>query len=32
MVPRCSHDNLGMLKTIKGANFEVVPMGPIVTR
>lgn len=28
--PRWSNDDLGMLKTIKGANFEVVRMGTIV--
>jgi hypothetical protein len=30
--PRWSNDDLGMLKTIKGSNFEVVRMGTIVTR
>jgi hypothetical protein len=30
--PRWSNDDLGMLKTITGSNFEVVRMGPIVTR
>lgn len=30
--PRWSDDDLGMLKTIKGSNFEVVKMGPIVTK
>ena len=29
--PRWSNDDLGMLKTIKGSNFEVVRMGKIVT-
>lgn len=29
--PRWSNDDLGMLKTIKGSNFEVVRMGTIVT-
>lgn len=30
--PRWSDDDLGMLKNIKGFNFEVVRMGPVVTR
>ena len=30
--PRWSNDDLGMLKTIKGSNFEVVRMGQIVTK
>jgi hypothetical protein len=30
--PRWSNDDLGMLKTIKGSNFEVVRMGTIVDR
>jgi hypothetical protein len=30
--PRWSDDDLGILKTIKGSNFEVVRMGTIVTR
>ena len=30
--PRWSDDDLGMLKNIKGANFEVVRMGTIVTQ
>jgi len=30
--PRWSKDDLGMLKTIKGSNFEVVRMGTIVDR
>jgi len=30
--PRWSNDDLGMLKNIKGFNFEVVRMGPVVTR
>ncbi len=30
--PRWSNDDLGMLKTITGSNFEVVRMGTIVTR
>lgn len=30
--PRWSDDDLGMLKTIKGSNFEVVRMGTIVTK
>ncbi len=30
--PRWSNDDLGMLKNIKGFNFEVVRMGSIVTR
>jgi hypothetical protein len=30
--PRWSNDDLGMLKTILGSNFEVVRMGPIVTK
>lgn len=29
---RWSNDDLGMLKTIKGSNFEVVRMGPVVSR
>jgi hypothetical protein len=29
---RWSNDDLGMLKTIKGSNFEVVRMGPVVTK
>ncbi len=30
--PRWSDDDLGMLKNIKGFNFEVVRMGPVMTR
>jgi hypothetical protein len=30
--PRWSNDDLGMLKNIKGFNFEVVRMGPVVTK
>jgi hypothetical protein len=30
--PRWSDDDLGMLKNIKGLNFEVVKMGTIVTK
>ncbi|PYS23877.1 MAG: hypothetical protein DMF72_07885 [Acidobacteria bacterium] len=30
--PRWSDDDLGMLKTIKGSNFEVVKMGTVVTK
>ncbi|HMG73013.1 MAG TPA: hypothetical protein VK582_05885 [Pyrinomonadaceae bacterium] len=30
--PRWSNDDLGLLKSIKGFNFEVVRMGPIMTR
>jgi len=30
--PRWSNDDLGMLKNIKGVNFEVVRMGPVMTR
>ena len=30
--PRWSNDDLGMLKTIKGSSFEVVRMGPVVTK
>ena len=30
--PRWSNDDLGLLKNIKGFNFEVVRMGPVVTR
>ena len=30
--PRWSNDDLGMLKTIKGSNFEVLRMGTLVTR
>ena len=30
--PRWSDDELGMLKTIRGSDFEVVRMGTIVTK
>ncbi len=30
--PRWSDDDLGMLKTIKGSNFEVVKMGTVLTK
>ncbi len=30
--PRWSNDDLGLLKNIKGFNFEVVRMGPIITK
>jgi hypothetical protein len=30
--PRWSDDDLGMLKTIKGFNFEVVKMGTVITK
>lgn len=30
--PRWSNDDLGLLKNIKGFNFEVVRMGPVMTR
>ncbi len=30
--PRWSNDDLGLLKNIKGFNFEVVRMGPVITK
>jgi len=30
--PKWSDDDLGMLKIIKGSNFEVVKMGTVVTK